>query len=153
MPPQFTTAAPGPEADFLALHYRADLHLLVGRWQRPVSAAELRQGYQAMLRTACQTGCPYWQLDLRGRNAPDGATQQWLTAEFLPHLAGQLGSLVCLGYLLSPSLLQQLGTPAAGPAQVAFFAEEGALTAWLTQCQHRSRAALHTAGFRPPPAA
>ena len=89
MQPSSAPAPSWPETDFLVLRYRADLHLLVGRWQRPVSAAEVRQGYQAMLRAACQTKCPYWQLDLRGRNAPDAATRLWLTAEFLPHLAGQ----------------------------------------------------------------
>jgi hypothetical protein len=149
------TAAPSwPETDFLALCYRADLHLLVGRWQRPVSAAEVRQGYQAMLQAACQANCPYWQLDLRGRNAPDTATRHWVTAEFLPHLVGQFGSPVCLAYLLSPSLLQQMGSPTEGPLRVAFFAEEGPLTAWLTQCQHRSRVVLASpVDFTPPRAA
>jgi len=151
---QLSPAVPSwPETDFLALRYRADLHLLVGRWQRPVSAAEVRQGYQAILGAACQANCPYWQLDLRGRNAPDAATRQWITGEFLPHLAGQLGGPVCLGYLLSPSLLQHLGSPTDGPVSVVFFAEEGSLTAWLTQCQHRSRAALAQADFMPPRAA
>ena len=153
MHPLPPTAPSWLEADFLDLRYRPDLHLLVGRWQRPVSATELRQGYRTMLRAAQATKCAFWQLDLRGRNAPDGATRQWLTAEFLPHVAGQLTGPVYLGYLLSPSLLQQLGPPTAGAAQVAFFAEEGPLTAWLTQCQHRSRLVLAQAGFSPPPAA
>ena len=142
-----------PETDYLALRYRPDLHLLVGRWQRPVSTAEFRQGYRNLLRAARHTNCPFWLLDLRGRNAPDAAAQQWLTAEFLPRLVGRLGGSVCLGYLLSPSLLQQLALPKEGPARVAFFAEEGPLTVWLAQCQHRSRAALVAAGVTPPPAA
>ncbi|MGI4744310.1 MAG: hypothetical protein ACRYG7_54870 [Janthinobacterium lividum] len=147
-------AAPSwSESDFLTLRYRPDLHLLVGRWQRPVSGTELRQGYRALLRAAQETNCPYWQLDLRGRNAPDGPTQQWLTTEFLPRLPEQLGSGVCLGYLLSPMMLAALPSPAEGASRVAFFTEEGPLTAWLTQCQHRSRAALAKAGFMPPPAA
>lgn len=148
-----TAALSWSEADFLDLRYRPDLHLLVGRWQRPVSATEFRQGYRAMLRAAQATGCPFWQLDLRGRNAPDAAARQWLTAEFLPGLAGRLGRAVCLGYLLSPNLLQQFTLPADSAGRVAFFAEEGPLTAWLTQCQHRSQAALRQAGFSPPPAA
>ena len=148
-----TPAATLPETDFLALRYRPDLHLLVGRWQRPVSAAEFRQGYRAMLRAARQTDCPFWQLDLRGRNAPDEAARHWLQAEFLPQLAGRLRGPVCLAYLLPPSMLQQLGPLLEGPACVAFFSEEGPLTSWPTQCQHRSRAALVAAGFTPPPAA
>jgi len=162
-----TPFAPAAAPDFLALTYRPDLHLLVGRWRRPVSGAEFRAGYRATLALALAVGCPYWQLDLRGRNAPEAEAQQWLTDKFLPGLAAELAAPVYLGYLLSPQLLRQLApgpsggpsgaalpptAPAAGP-RVAFFAEEGPLTAWLTQCQHRCRAALAQAGFRPPPAA
>ncbi|MDJ0364599.1 hypothetical protein QMK33_05500 [Hymenobacter sp. H14-R3] len=124
-----------PEADFPELRYRADLQLVVARWRRPVSAAELRQGYRATLRLAREVGCPFWQVDLRSRNAPDAADQQWLATEFLVRAAQRLAGPVCLGYLLSPKLLAQIGGPAAGSNQVAFFAEEGPLRAWLTQCQ------------------
>ncbi|GAB3638194.1 hypothetical protein GCM10027422_37840 [Hymenobacter arcticus] len=131
--PSLTT--PGPETDFLELRYRADLQLLVARWRRPVSAAELRQGYRATLRLARAVGCPFWQVDLRSRNAPEEADRQWLTTEFLARAAQRLAGPVCLGYLLSPKLLEAMGGPTAGANQVAFFAEEGPLTAWLTQCQ------------------
>jgi hypothetical protein len=124
-----------PEADFLELRYRADLQLLVARWRRPVSAAELRQGYRATLRLARAVGCPFWQVDLRSRNAPEAADWQWLTTEFLARATQRLAGPLCLGYLLSPKLLTQMGGPTAGTNQVAFFAEEGPLTAWLTQCQ------------------
>ncbi|MGI4741515.1 MAG: hypothetical protein ACRYG7_40630 [Janthinobacterium lividum] len=142
------TLVPAPtvlqlEADFLELRYRADLQLLVARWRRPVSAAELRQGYYAILRLAREVNCACWQVDLRSRNAPDEADRRWLTAEFLTSAAQRLDSPVCLGYLLTPQLLEQLGCPTATTNRVAFFSEEGPLTAWLTQCQHRqpSRAA------------
>lgn len=142
------------QTDYLTLQYRPDLHLLVGRWQRSVSSAEFRQGYRAMLRAARQHNCPYWQLDLRGRNAlPDADTRRWLLHQFMPQLALRLPEPAYLAYLLSPSLMQQLVVPVGSPAQVAFFAEEGPLTAWLTQCQHRSREVLLQAGFTPPPAA
>lgn len=147
------TPPPGrsqPQVDFLELRYRADLHLLVGRWHRPVSAAELRQGYRATLRLAQAVQCPFWQVDIRSRNAPDADARRWLTAGFLPWAAGRLAEPVCLAYLLTPSLLQEMGSPTPGAAQVAFFAEEGALTAWLTQCQHRQ---AQLAGFNSPLAA
>ncbi len=131
-----TPAPPQLEADFLELRYRADVQLLVARWRRPVSAAELRQGYRATLRLARAVGCPFWQVDLRSRNAPAAADRQWLTTEFLARAAQCLAGPVCLGYLLSPKLLSEMGGPTAGANQVAFFAEEGPLTAWLTQCQH-----------------
>jgi hypothetical protein len=134
------TTVPSPDAlqlegDFLELRYRADLQLLVARWRRPVSAAELRQGYYAILRLAREVNCTCWQVDLRSRNAPDEADRKWVSAEFLTRAAERLDSPVCLGYLLTPSLLAQLGPPTSGTSQVAFFSEEGPLTAWLTQCQ------------------
>jgi hypothetical protein len=150
-----TAARTWAPADFLELQYRPDLHLLVGRWQRPVSAAELRHGYQATLHAAQEVGCPFWQLDIRGRQAPDAPNTQWLLEEFVPQLAAQLGGRACLGYLLRPShLVPGMTAPKADSAVcVAFFSEEGPLTAWLTQCQHRSRATLAAAGFTPPPLA
>ena len=127
-----------PEADFLELRYRPDVQFLVARWRRPVSAAELRQGYYAILRLAREVNCTCWKVDLRSRNAPDEADRRWVNTEFLTQAAQRLDGPVCLGYLLTPSLLAQLGAPTAGPSQVAFFAEEGPLTAWLMQCQQCS---------------
>ncbi|QKG51808.1 hypothetical protein [Hymenobacter sp. BRD67] len=129
-------ARPQSEVDFLELRYRPDVQLLVARWRRPVSAAELQQGYRATLQLAQEVGCPFWQIDIRSRNAPDEATQRWLTTEFLERATQQLNGPVCLGYLLTPTLLAELSGPGAGSSQIGFFAEEGALTAWLTQCQH-----------------
>ena len=134
------TATPPPavlpaEADFLELRYRPDVQLLVARWHRPVSGAELRQGYYAMLRLAREVNCTRWKVDLRSRNAPAPADRHWLAAEFLVQAAQRLDGPVCLGYLLTPSLLVQLGSPTPGPSRVAFFSEEGPLTEWLMQCQ------------------
>ncbi len=148
-----TLPADLPETDFLTLRYRADLNLLVCRWQRPVSAAEFQQGYRILLRAAQATNCPFWLLDVRGHTVPEAGPMQWFKKEFLPHLAGQMSRQICLGYLLSPVQMRQVGTPTDDGARVAFFSEEGPLTAWLTQCQHRSRATLMQAGFTPPPPA
>ncbi|MEJ7660855.1 MAG: hypothetical protein WKG07_15170 [Hymenobacter sp.] len=88
-----------------------------GCWWRagagPVSAAELRQGYRATLRLARELSCPFWQVDLRGRNAPNPADRHWLTTEFLARAAQRLAGPVCLGYLLSPKLLAEMGGPTA----------------------------------------
>jgi len=130
-----TSAIAPPEIDFLELRYRPDVQFLVARWRRPVSAAELRQGYYAILRMAREVNCTCWKIDLRSRNAPDEADRRWVNGEFLTRAAQRLDGPVCLGYLLTPSLLAQLGSPTAGPHRVAFFSEEGPLTEWLTQCQ------------------
>jgi hypothetical protein len=149
-----TAARTWSQADFLELQYRPDLDLLVGRWQRSIDA-ELRQGYHATLRAAQEVGCPFWQLDIRGRQAPQAHNTQWLMQEFVPHLPAQLGRRACLGYLLRPTHLgPDMATPTAdNTVCVAFFSEEGPLTAWLAQCQYRSQATLVAAGFRPPPLA
>ena len=142
--PMLPAAQSWAQADFLSLRYRPDLNLLVGRWQRPVSEAEFRQGYQATLRAAQATDCPFWQLDIRGRQAPAPTSAQWLLAEFIPQITNQLACPVCLGYLLRPThLAQQPAAPAASEdVRMAFFAEEGPLTAWLAQCQRRCLLAL-----------
>lgn len=142
-----------PPTDYLDLRYRPDLHLLVARWQRPVSAAEFRAGWRAMLRLARQHECPYWQLDLRGRGAlPDGESRQWLLHQLVPEIALRLSQTVCMAYLLSPAHLPHAVAPVGSPVRVAFFSEEGPLTAWLRQCQHGS-APLAGASFTPRPAA
>ncbi|WP_140464375.1 hypothetical protein [Hymenobacter nivis] len=136
------TAAPAalapPETDFLHLAYRPDVHQLVARWRRPVSGAELRRGYRALLAAAEAAACPYWVVDVRGRgSALDAVATRWLTADFLPLLPARLAGPVYLGYLASPRHLAALGAPAppAAAARVAFFAEEGALNQWLVQQQ------------------
>ncbi|QKG55740.1 hypothetical protein GKZ68_03235 [Hymenobacter sp. BRD128] len=108
------------EADFLELRYRPDVHYLVARWHRPVSGAELRQGYYAILRLAREVNCTCWKIDLRSRNAPDEADRRWVTAEFLTRAAQRLDSPVCLGYLLTPSLLGQMAPLAMVPTEWLF---------------------------------
>ena len=122
--------------DFLHLAYRPDLHLLVGRWRRPVSGAELRRGYRAMLAAAEAAGCPRWLVDVRGRGLPDAAAARWLAGTFLPQLPARLAGPLCLAYLVGPRHRAPLGAAAAGPPggpEVAFFEDEGALNGWLAQ--------------------
>ncbi len=129
--------------DFIRLRYRADVDLLTARWQRPVSGEELRRGYAALLAAAQAAGCRAWLIDLRGRTAPSGDDAQWLTTAFLPPVPALLGGPVRVGLLLPPRFVFPFrkypptpGPPAENPQlQVRFFAEEAALTAWLTQAQ------------------
>lgn len=131
---------PTPEPDFLQLRYRPDLRTLAARWQRPVSPAEFRQGYAAMLAAAETVGCWCWLVDLRSRTAPAPAEWQWLLADFLPQLPGRLGAGVYLGVLLPPNfavppgLGPEAGTPTPG-LLVRDFSHEGDLMDWLTHCR------------------
>lgn len=89
--------------DFLTIVYRPDLRFLVARWQRPVSGAETRDGYQQILAAAMQCQCPYWLLDGRRRTPADEQTTNWGLQEFFPSLSTRLGQTVYMSQLLSPS--------------------------------------------------
>ena len=124
--------------DFLHLAYRGDLHRLVGRWRRPVSAAELRRGYRAMLAAAEAAACPFWVVDVRSRDALDADVAQWLAAAFPLRPAGGLAGPLYLAYLVSPRHRAQVARPTAevvDGTEVAFFEDEGALNNWLAQQQ------------------
>ncbi|GAA4051873.1 hypothetical protein GCM10022409_43440 [Hymenobacter glaciei] len=132
-----------PEPNFLQLRYRSDLRTLAARWQRPVSPAEFRQGYTAMLAAAEEAECWCWLVDLRSRTAPGPAEISWLVSEFLPRLPAQLGSSVYLGMLLPPHFPTPVDLPysIAAPSAdgvglvVRDFSDEGELMQWLSHCQ------------------
>ena len=140
---------PNPEPDFLALRYRADLHMLVARWQRPVSPAELRLGYAAVLAAAADASCGCWLVDLRRRTAPALAETHWLMNEFLPRVPTQLGTALYLGLLLPPHFAVPLAPPHSvlPPAAdgvppepvVRSFSDEGEIMHWLACCQPPGR--------------
>ncbi|MBD2717139.1 hypothetical protein KBK19_19000 [Microvirga sp. STR05] len=106
---------PAPAAEFLLLSYRADLHVLVGRWMRVVTLAEMQQGYELLLQAAVEHRCRQWLLDTRRRNNTDEEGAQWMTQEFLPRLQGLLGGTTALAYLLPPVHLRNAAADAAFP--------------------------------------
>lgn len=132
-------------ADFLELTYRDDLDVLLSRWQRSVSAIELRQGYDVLLTTASRPRCRFWLLDLRRRGTATEDDTAWVLETFLPRLAPALGGRVYLAFLLSPAHLaavdQENGAPLVSNAQchARLFTDEGQALAWLQRRrQHES---------------
>jgi hypothetical protein len=132
--------------DFLHISYRADLDLLVGRWQRAVTEGELYASYPALLETALARHCRYWLLDARRRLNTEVAITPWLLNDFVPRLGQHLGGRVYLAYLVAPLQLTD-AVPAAQqiPPLVYFegraalmqrFTDEAAALAWLQQQQH-----------------
>ena len=82
---------------------RPDLPAIVARWQREITAAELRAGYFAILAAADALGCWRWLLDLRRREelaSPELTT--WVNDDFFPQLVGRYASPVRLAFLISP---------------------------------------------------
>ncbi|WBO84584.1 hypothetical protein [Hymenobacter yonginensis] len=132
-------------ADFAELSFRPDLQILLGRWLRPISTAELQQSYEALLTAAVPPKCRFWLLDLRRRGISSEDDTLWTLETFLPLLAPRLGGRVYLAFLVSPGHLsaidQESGAPMVTNAQchVRLFTDEGLATAWLgRRRQHES---------------
>lgn len=132
-------------ADFAELTFREDLRVLVARWLRPVSSAELHHSYEAVLAAASPQRCRFWLLDLRRRGTSTEDDTHWVLETFLSQLAGRLGGRVYLAFLVSPSHLavidQEGGAPLVSGAHchARIFTDEGAALAWLARRhQHES---------------
>ena len=132
LPDQFST-------DFLQVAYRPDLGQLTGRWLRSVSEAELHQGYAALRRAAGHHGCGYWLIDSRRRTTRSLNGPEWVTTQFLPEVQRELGTPLCVCFLVLPSYLSNLSAEShaqpKSPVQFARFVDEGAANAWLAARQ------------------
>lgn len=126
--------------DFLTLSYRPDLEVLVVRWMRVISLAEMQQGYELLLQAATHHGCRQWLLDARRRNNTDREGAVWMVQDFLPRLHGQLGGRTALAYLLPPVQLRDAQADGAFPPASFFdgkpfiaerFTEERQALDWL----------------------
>jgi hypothetical protein len=101
-----TTSSP---PDYLDLSYRPDLGIVTARWARPASSAELRAGYEVILRYAVScTDCRYWLIDSRRRVQVDARDVHWLTSVFYPTLRQQLNGHVFLAFLAAPYQLDHV---------------------------------------------
>lgn len=128
--------------DFLALSHRPDLEVLVARWMRVISLAEMQQGYELLLQAATQHRCRQWLIDARRRNNTDREGAVWMVQDFLPRLQGQLGGRTALAYLLPPTNLRDQQADAAFPPASFFdgkpfvaerFTDERTALDWLQQ--------------------
>ena len=128
--------------DSFSLEYRADQHLLIGRWLRPVSLEELKTHYQALLDAALAHGhCRHWLLDVRRRDIHDGAALAWF-AGFSQELAAQLGQPVVLAYFAmvnqsaaaaDDNLRDNIRQGAVQGNRYRYFNQENEALAWLLQ--------------------
>lgn len=89
--------------NYLDLSYRPDLGIVTARWKRPVASAELRAGYESILRYAVSCAdCRYWLIDSRRRLEVDARDVQWLATTFYPTLRDCLHGHVFLAFLAAP---------------------------------------------------
>jgi hypothetical protein len=132
-------------SEFFHINFRPDLHVLVGRWQRPVSEGELYACYPAMLEEAQAHQCRFWLLDARRRRNVDVAVTAWLLNDFAPRLGQRLGGRAYLAYLVAPvQLTEAVPAEQVIPPRVYFegrnclmqrFTDEAAAIDWLRHHQ------------------
>jgi hypothetical protein len=120
----------------LSLVYRPDLEVLIARWQREISPAELKSGYEAVLVSADEALCNRWLLDLRRReDVIEPVVNAWFTHEFAPSLRGRYVLPVRIAFLVSPLRAQQPVTAMVGASatdcQLATFTDEAHAYHWL----------------------
>jgi len=131
-------------ASFIQISFRPDLHLLIIRWLRDVTQAELQQGYKEALQAARQHNATCWLVDSRRRMQSDEAMVRWLANNYLPTLSPQLGNQIIRLACLVAATWQPAEAPATPlavlaqqPHQSAYsyhvqlFGEEGTAMQWL----------------------
>ena len=133
LPDQFST-------DFLQVAYRPDLSQLTGRWLRSVSEDELHRGYEALRHAALHHACGCWLIDSRRRTNRSFNGPEWVTTQFLPLVQRELGTSLCVCFLVLPDYLISLPASAqvtgpGAPVQYTRFLDEGAANAWLAAQQ------------------
>ncbi|WP_426490212.1 hypothetical protein [Hymenobacter sp. 102] len=128
---------------FLSFQIQPELHITIVRWLRPVSAAELVQGYEALLHQP-QAG-RYWLVDLRRRGPASEDDTHWVLTQFVDGLVNQTRQRVYLAFLVAAGQLseeqQESGSPMVQDEQahVRLFSEEAPALHWLAgRQQHHS---------------
>ncbi|MBF9219476.1 hypothetical protein [Hymenobacter ruricola] len=133
-----------PALDYLQYQFRPDLQVLVGRWLRQPTEAELHAGYQRLLEVAEACGARLWLVDARRRDHANQQGTAWMMEHFLPQLPQRLGRPVHMAYLFMPTHLYELEHDATVPPLTYFegreyhverFTEEQAAMQWLAACR------------------
>ncbi|WP_035558873.1 hypothetical protein [Hymenobacter sp. IS2118] len=129
----------------LEISPRPDLPAIVARWQREITAQELKEGYFAVLATADEHGCWRWLLDLRRREElTSPKLADWLETDFFALLPQRYTAPVRMAFLVSPLRAIQAQTASSvatissnqRPNQgyyTAIFTDEAAAYQWLAQ--------------------
>lgn len=132
-------------ADYIHLSYRPDVTLLVVRWLRAVSFAEMQEGYQIAREMAYSCGATRWLVDMGRRTDQDAASSGWVGTSLLPAVAAEVASAKFqVAYLLSPERANILAQNPAIRAttetaqlhtayQLKLFLDEDAAVDWLTR--------------------
>ena len=141
-------------SDFLTISHNRDTQVLVGRWLRPVTLAEARQGYNELLAVAKRQQARYWLLDIRRRSRSAPEILSWLLNTYYDMLVAELGSPVCMVYFMSPDLRKDFevdgtvpepATYAGKPFRMNQCTTEAESMEWLLQEQQKENQPLRAA--------
>jgi hypothetical protein len=132
-----------PTLDYLQYQYRADLQVLVARWLRQPTDAELHEGYFRLLTVAAGHGAKLWLVDTRRRDHSNQQSTPWMVEHFLPLLPEHLDGAVYLAFLFMPTHLYEIERDGSVPPLTYFdgrsyhvqrFTEEQSAMQWLEAC-------------------
>ena len=137
-------AAPTLTTEYLDLSYSADAGMLVVRWLRAVSFAEIQEGFRAAREMSYSHETARWLVDVRHRNDLDAAASGWVATTLLPAVAAESApARLRVAYLLLPSRVELLHSDCGLRAAMAMaeehptytlqvFVNEGEAFSWLT---------------------
>ncbi|MBT2556598.1 hypothetical protein J7E24_02280 [Hymenobacter sp. ISL-91] len=113
------SSIPGTD-DYLHLTYDSGSAMLVVRWRRNVSFAEIQEGMRAAREMSYSHEAARWLIDTRHRSQLDAAISGWVATTLLPAVAAELApATLRVAYLFAPEhmvVLQQ--SPAMRAATV-----------------------------------
>ncbi|GAA4348735.1 hypothetical protein GCM10023185_04920 [Hymenobacter saemangeumensis] len=135
-------------AGAFSLDHRPDLGILIGRWLRNLPPPELQATYRVMLEEArAHSSCRYWLLDLRRRPVTEVDLNVWISEQFTPVIATDMGGALFTAFLVGPdqqaaiesehmsNYLRQLADLELYPN---FFDNEADAVTWLADLRERA---------------
>jgi len=135
-------------AGAFSLDYRPDLGILIGRWLHDLPPPELQATYEVMLAEArARANCRYWLLDLRRRPVKEVDLNVWISEQFTPVIAADMGGALFTACLVGPEqraivegtrMSNYLRQAADLESYPCFFDDEAAAVTWLTDLRERA---------------
>lgn len=97
--------------DYLHLAYDPGLAMLIVRWKRDISFAEVQEGMRAAREMSYSHGAARWLIDVRRRSQLDAVISGWVVTTLLPAVADEVApAALRVAYLFAPdhaTVLQQ----------------------------------------------
>lgn len=92
----------------IKISYRADMQMIIIRWQQPVTFTEFKLNCLAVLEMARENTSNSWLFDCRSKGEITDAESEWLCHDFFPKVLQQVAPQFLLAWLLNPRQMQGL---------------------------------------------